>query len=97
MSTGVKYVVPMENGKFFRPTPEEFPDTGFLVYRDDDGYWTWLYREPGMNDEPGPRFVTRAAAILSVADEWVDAGGSYEWKFVSTTRAYATRVQKEEA
>lgn len=87
-------VRPETGERFYVPNPDMFPASGYLVYRDDDGRWSWIWEEKNEEDEFGPKFDTRAEVLRSVAQDWDDCGGVDVPRFTSMLRGLATRLDR---
>jgi hypothetical protein len=91
------YVIPTEIGaeRLYRPLPDEFPESGYLVFQNDDGRWMWLYQEPGEDDEIGGSYAHRDEVLAAIATDWEQAGGVLAPRFLSVVRGQANRGRFE--
>lgn len=78
--------------RMYRPHPERWPDSGYLLFPIDDG-WRWLWGEPGEVDEISPHFDSRADALRSIAADWEEHGGERLPRFVGMLRGLAKREE----
>lgn len=90
-----KYVTRTDaNEQLWRPVPERWPETGYLLFQEEDGRWGWIYIEPGEDDEFGPHFEHRDQALQDIADNWSETG-SHESGFVAVVQGQASRARFE--